>query len=325
MVNLPRTRRASLLWFALAVVFGATAAGAAWKLPGWSIPRPGWTGTEQAGWVAGIVSSALSLISVVIGALGLRATRSSSLTSSTVLNLGGSGGAAQGAAGGGGGAIGSGAVGGPGGSVGRIELNGADAKEAGAGGGGGGVVDHSSITWTEEELQRNTVGSGGVYGMDGQQGGATSFGNLIVAPGGSPGLTGSGIRLRDKGLHISTLLLGEHFHVRDGLAFVIAGGFSQISWLNLPVSCSLGMLVVFEAGGIRVGDYTVRVEVRGPANELGGAINFPVTVDRSGPTVRIPIPLSVLVNWTSYGKWEVIVSSDVQEIARQSIIVKRTN
>jgi hypothetical protein len=42
---------------------------------GWSLPRPDWTATERAGWIAGILSAALSLVSTVAAVATLRESR----------------------------------------------------------------------------------------------------------------------------------------------------------------------------------------------------------------------------------------------------------
>jgi hypothetical protein len=250
-------------------------------------------------------------------------TDASTVVSATNLIVGGSGGSAPGASGGGGGAIGAGAVGGSGGRVGRIDLDGMPGRGPGAGGGGGGVLVNETITWSSYELQTGSEGKGGVYGMDGTPGGATSFGKYVVAPAGAPGLSGSGVRSVSDALTVSSLLVGEYIYVRDGLVFTVAGGWQWVSVLNLPHRQILPVLIICEAGGVPPGDYTVRLEVRGPAKQVAGRAVFPLTVEEHGDVLRVPVVIPVSVEWTTYGKWTVIASSDAAELARHDLIVKR--
>jgi hypothetical protein len=103
-------------------------------------------------------------------------TDASTVFNATNLSLGGVGGASPGASGGGRGAIGAGAIGGHGGPIGPIQLVGSDGQAPGAGGGGGGFMNEAAVVWSADERQIGSEGQGGVYGMDGTDGGATSFG-----------------------------------------------------------------------------------------------------------------------------------------------------
>ena len=187
-----------------------------------------------------------------------------------------------------------------------------------AGGGGGALADDA----VDPEVQPGSEGKGGVYGMDGQPGRPSSFGNIVVAPAGAAGRAG-GIRLRSAAVKVSSLLVGEHFHVRDGLAFTVAGGLSWVSALNLPQPQSLPVLIVIEAGGAPPGDYTIRLEVRGPDDQLGGEVAFPLTVDEQGEVLRVPFPVSIPVEWTCYGTWMIVAASDSGVLSRYDVIVKR--
>jgi len=233
--------------------------------------------------------------------------------------LGGLGVAAKLAGGGGGGVIGSRGQGGPGGSVEQILLDGQPGRFPGSGGGGGGALADDAV---DPEVQPGSEGKGGVYGMDGQPGRLSSFGNIVVAPAGAAGRAG-GIRLRSAAVKVSSLLVGEHFHVRDGLAFTVAGGLSWVSALNLPQPQSLPVLIVIEAGGAPPGDYTIRLEVRGPDDQLGGEVAFPLTVDEQGEVLRVPFPVSIPVEWTCYGTWMIVAASDSGVLSRYDVIVKR--
>jgi hypothetical protein len=250
-------------------------------------------------------------------------TDASTVVNAMHLTVGGTGGSAPAASGGGGGAIGAGTIGGPGGPVGRVDLDGTPGRGPGAGGGGGGVLADDAAVRSSQELQTGSQGKGGVYSMDGQAGGATSFGQHVVAPGGAAGLSGSGVRAVSDALKISSLLVGEYIHVRDSLVFTVAGAWQWVSALNLPHRQTLPVLLICEAGELAPGDYTIQLKVRGPSGQRGGGAAFPLTVEEQGAVLRVPVAVPLSVEWTSYGKWTVIASSDVTELARYDLIVKR--
>jgi hypothetical protein len=252
-------------------------------------------------------------------------TDASTVVNATNISLGGAGGAAPGASGGGGGAIGSGAIGGHGGPIGQIQLDGSDAQAPGAGGGGSGTINEMAVAWSADDRQVGSEGRGGVYGMDGIDGGATSFGDLVSAPGGAGGLSGTGVRLISDRLRVSTLLIGEYFHVRDGLVFAGGAAWQSLTVLNLPQEGSLATMLVLEAGGVPPGDYTVRVEVRDPFGAIGGCAAFPVSISETGDVLRIPFTFVVPVTWTAYGTWRVTASSEIGELARYDVVVKRVH
>jgi hypothetical protein len=177
-------------------------------------------------------------------------TDASTIVNAMHLTVGGTGGSAPAASGGGGGAIGAGAIGGPGGPVGRIDLDGTPGQGPGAGGGGGGVLADDAVPWSSQELQTGSEGKGGVYSMDGQPGGASSFGEHVVAPAGAAGLSGSGVRSVSDALGVSSLLVGEYIHVRDSLVFTVAGAWQWVSALNLPHRQTLPVLLICEGGDL---------------------------------------------------------------------------
>lgn len=249
-------------------------------------------------------------------------TDASTVVNAMHLTVGGTGGSAPAASGGGGGAIGAGAIGGPGGPVGRIDLDGTSGQGPGSGGGGGVLAD-DAVAWSSQELQTGSEGTGGVYSMDGQPGGASSFGEHVVAPGRAAGLSGSSVRAVSGALKISSLFVGEYIHLRDSLVFTVAGAWQWVSALNLPHRQTLPVLLICEAGDLVPGAYTIRLEVRDPSGQLGGGAAFPLTVEEQGDVLRVPVAVPVSVEWTAYGKWTVIAISDVAELARYDLIVKR--
>jgi hypothetical protein len=214
---------------------------------------------------------------------------SSTVVQATHLTVGGTGGSAPGASGGGGGAIGAGAVGGMGGPIGRIDLDGTPGRAPGAGGGGGGVISDDSITLTSHELQAGSIGVGGVHGMDGQPGGASSFGDLLFLPGGIGGLSGNSDRVTSPLLKVSTLLVGGYFHVRDGVIFAVAGGW-RAKRAQSATSTTAGCFGSFEAAQVPAGDYTMHISVHDPSGERRGRVSFPLTVDSPGGRRSHPLP-----------------------------------
>ena len=134
-------------------------------------------------------------------------TRQEITIQAEVINLGGLGGAALGAGGGAGGAIGQGARGGRGGKGGkrskngpiRINLKGGDGRAPGAGGGGSGGIDPDSPLFWRGGDTMPTFGSFSFLGIDGNDGGDTTFGPaggepLLRARGGKGALVGTGKR-----------------------------------------------------------------------------------------------------------------------------------
>jgi hypothetical protein len=157
--------------------------------------------------------------------------------------VGGIGGLAPGASGGGGEAIGTGAIVGPGGQVGRVRLDGAPGKLPGSGGGGGGVLAPGAIAPDTDDGSRATEGRGFSSGNDGQDGGESSFGSgefMLRAPGAKGGLAGTGVRLSDDRLSVSTLMLVNYAECRHGFVSIVGGGWQSYSVLNVPATgCSL--------------------------------------------------------------------------------------
>ncbi|MGN9915107.1 tetratricopeptide repeat protein [Micromonospora palomenae] len=68
-------RRRVVVLLALALLTAVAAALLLRRPPAALAPRPGWAGTEQAGWIAGIVSAVLSLVGTVAAVQALRTTR----------------------------------------------------------------------------------------------------------------------------------------------------------------------------------------------------------------------------------------------------------
>jgi hypothetical protein len=243
------------------------------------------------------------------------------------INVGGLGGSAPGAAGGGGGAIGPGAIGGPGGSVGRIELDGTPGAPPGTGGGGGGVLLPGAIPHDPADLARGGQGKGFSDGMDGVDGGDTtlSVGDTVMvrAKGGIGGRAGNGVRGETTKLAVSTLLPVTFVSIRDGFASIVDAGAQCYSVLNLDDVVQFHVFVVFEAGGVEVGDYTILAHLTSPT---GGSEQyaFPVSVTKAGDVLRIPRYLNLSFPAESFGIWRARIAHSDRDLASLEIFVTRT-
>jgi len=204
----------------------------------------------------------------------LRNAASVTITNSTSV-LGGQGGAAPGAGGGGGGVIGSG-VGGPGGQGGdTFNLDGTSGAAPGTGGGGGGAVGRDAIGGEGggggecvqgiidvdgATVLRVHVGKGGEGGEEGEEGytGDDSWVE-VVGPDGSAhevvrakgGVAGrSGVAVRDDqegpALRITSAFLADAAQVRDGLMFVLGGGWDCVTVPELPGTLGGALVIVAE-------------------------------------------------------------------------------
>lgn len=255
--------------------------------------------------------------------------RASSIESTIVLQagiitVGGTGGSAPGASGGGGGAIGPGALGGPGGPVGRVDLDGTPGEAPGAGGGGAGTLARGAIL-RDPNARQATEGKGFSLGVDGQDGGDTSFTGdtvLVQARGGRRGLAETGNRVTSDRLAVSALMLAEYVEA-NGLVYVARGSWSNYSVLNLPTQATLPVLLVIEAGGVPPGEYTVALEAVGPDGIHRSRMSFPVTVEEAGDILRISRSCGLAITFDAFGLWTIVATTPLAELARLDLLVKR--
>lgn len=239
--------------------------------------------------------------------------------------FGGFGGAAIGAGGGGGSAIGPGALGGSGGPAGEIILDGGHGAAPGAGGGGGASMASDAMSATAISMPDSLLGCGFSAGIDGEDGGDTvvRFGDEeIRAAGGKGGLSGTGQRHRTNSLRVSAFVLARYAEWSD-TATIVGGGIVWYSVLNLPTRLTVTAFMVFEAGGVDEGEYTVSVEVYNPAGERRGQLRFPLTVEKAGNVVRISRGCNVPIDVDSFGLWKVRVCASDSEPVTQLFVVKR--
>ncbi len=190
---------------------------------------------------------------------------------SSVIALGGTGGEAPGAGGGGGGAIGPGVIGGEGGAGGQVVVGIFKAED---------LPDVVNI-----EVGRG--GTGGQEGENGEDGGDTSFGGFVVAHGGRAGESGGACddafpagNAQASRIAVSTLLLADFAQVREGLAFVVAGGWS---YYDAP-----------RTGGVLFGYATIVFEIE-PGPTAGTCPVVVELIDSNGATrwdTRVEVELA---------------------------------
>ncbi|WP_157993888.1 glycine-rich domain-containing protein [Bordetella bronchiseptica] len=252
-----------------------------------------------------------------------------------IYNLGGAGGNAPGAGGGGGGAIGE-ARGGDGGAGGNAHnFAGTPATAPGAGGGGaaafgpgsqgggggqGGELVTAMLNVTPGMKIPIKIGEGGKAdpnGGDGGDGGDTSFGD-IVAKGGKGGKAGFSVIVsrevseadRDAGLHISTLMLAECCHFRDGLAYCLAAGIEHVTFAKLPGRLTFVLFGILSIGNAQLGlEYELTASLESSAGDKHWSQAIKVY---SGSPRRIARPTFALLIDCEVGEpgiWSVLIHS----------------
>jgi hypothetical protein len=246
--------------------------------------------------------------------------RSEVLLQAEIINVGGQ-------SGGGGGAIGYGATGGPGGDTMMINLDGLPGASFGEGGGGGGVVAPGSISPPADAI-RAREGRGSSDGYDGQPGGDTFFGDperpLVKASGGSPGLAGLGSRSTTDKLRISTMMLANSVEQREGLLYLLGGGWQNLSILNVPSQCTFLVVLIIEADGVEAGTYSMHLNLSDPGGVERSVVSFPVEIIEPGEVVRIPRFVLITASVHTFGLWRLAVQSDTSTLANLSLAVRRT-
>lgn len=267
----------------------------------------------------------------------LRLGASLQIRNSTI-NLGGQGGTAQSAGGGGGAGVDSG-IGGPGGRGGdSINLHGEDAIARGAGGGAGGATGHQAVggeggsgaervagTFRAEEGDRLEVvigegGSGGLASESGQSGQPTAVYRvsadgsrelLVRAEGGHGGRSGTALRDQRLGpaVIITTALLADVVQVRDGLLYVLGGGWDQYTLSHIPGRLQAAFVVVVEPVVLEARTAELHVEVRDDDGSTRQTLQQQVSFAGTPRPMRLPITFFVDVNVPAPGVWQLVVSS----------------
>jgi hypothetical protein len=261
--------------------------------------------------------------------------------------LGGAGGNAPGAGGGGGAAIGDGR-GGEGGRGGDINLDGQPGVHYGAGGGGGGAMGpfavggegggggeivHAVLQTEPGRTYDVHIGRGGgraLPGLDGEDGEDTTFGDLLVAKGGKGGKTGYSTPATraacradvENGLRV-TVLLAEVVHLRNGLAYLLGGGWEHVKRPTVPFDDMWPALLTVDFGhlGRDVG-LELFAEVRDPAQRVVLREPLVVHVGQARAIVRPNLVVALRFTIWTFGIWTVAVTSGDIELAAIAIAVE---
>jgi hypothetical protein len=247
-----------------------------------------------------------------------------------VVNLGGQGGAAPSSGGGGGAAIGKGARGGKGGKGGpvRINLGGGAGLAPGAGGGGAGSIDPDSPLFWRGGDTMPTFGSSSFLGIDGQDGGDTTFGpaggeRLVRAKGGKGGLAGTGNRSKSEKLAVSSLMLANYVEFREIFAYITGACFQLYHVLNLGDALSFAGIVVLECGGVAAGEYAFTVAALDPQNDEASSVKFAFKISETGDILRRGYKFNIQVTVDTFGMWTIVVRHGNRELARLPIVVQQ--
>jgi len=263
-------------------------------------------------------------------------TRQEITIQAEVINLGGFGGAAPGAGGGAGGAIGQGVRGGKGGKGGkrsnnsptRINLKGEDGRAPGAGGGGSGGIDPDSPLFWRGGDTTPTFGSFSFLGIDGNDGGDTTFGPaggepLLRAKGGKGGLVGTGKRSVSEKVTVSSLMLANHIEFREVFGYITGACFQHYNILNLGDGLSFTGIAVLEFGGAPTGEYGITVAALDPENKEVSSVRLAFNISKAGDILRIACKFSVRVTVNMFGMWTIVVRHGSKDLARLPIVVQQ--
>lgn len=253
------------------------------------------------------------------------------------VNLGGQGGLAPGAGGGGGGAIGEGARGGPGGAGGNIHIEGGDGTAPGAGGGGAGAIGPGAVG--------GEGGGGGEYvsevidfasdpelhhielrvGRGGDGPGEDTIVNLcdesgrvlrsIVAKGGKMGAPAyvppvsrpPSANEVSAGLRVTSIIVADVVHWRDGLWSILCGGIDWFSFGTSRFRGSFPLFIEMNTAGIEPGTLLeMKLIVKDPSGfqVTSKAIQVEAT---SGLVGRSRLSTDVEYNGSRAGVWRVQV------------------
>jgi hypothetical protein len=81
-------------------------------------------------------------------------------------------------------------------------------------------------------------------------------------------------------------------------------------------------LILFETGGLEMGEYTAGAEARGPDGVRRQLINFPVTVKEAGDVLRVPRCGSLSTEIDSLGLWTFAVVTPDRDLAQVQLLIK---
>jgi hypothetical protein len=259
------------------------------------------------------------------------------ITDST-FHLGGQGGSAPGSGGGGGGAVGGGIAGsgGRGGDI--VNLNGLPATAPGAGGGGGGAIGPEGVAGegggggeavtktlrVEEndrfEIEISNGGGPGEPGLPTILYRVLSDGTREVVARAEGGRAGrSGIALLDEQLGpavaISAAMFADVVHVRNGLLYVLGGGWNYFAPDALPGRLTAAFVVLAEAHVSKTRITELLFEVKDAQGVVRQEQRESIPLEDVPDPRRIPIAFGINVDVVAPGIWQVVVSSGGVELA----------
>ena len=94
--------------------------------------------------------------------------------------------------------------------------------------------------------------------------------------------------------------------------------------MNFPVTdVRLLMLLVLEAGGVPVGEYTIKVQARDPFDEVAGIVQFGYGVSKSGDILRKSLQIPIRVTIPEPGVWTFVTLHEDRELGRIPLYFKR--
>ncbi|WP_157186133.1 hypothetical protein [Nocardia jiangxiensis] len=165
-------------------------------------------------------------------------------------------------------------------------------------------------------------------GVDGQPGGDTTFSApdvtiLFSAPGGQAGLAGTGVRLTSDLFSLSTVMLCNYVEISNSLGYVVGAGWQSVRVLNIGDMRTFPIFMIIEAGGVPAGEYTIHADAWSPLGSRVGRTSFPITIEKAGDLIRIPRCVNLNARVDATGLWDIAISSDLEELARIRVMVKR--
>ena len=93
--------------------------------------------------------------------------------------------------------------------------------------------------------------------------------------------------------------------------------------LNTPCDLDLVVVLIVEAGAVPEGSYSMTLSMVDPDGRLCGTTRFPVIVDEPGDVLRLPYWVPIRTRVTDYGLYELTASTDVRELMRIVLAIRR--
>jgi hypothetical protein len=269
-----------------------------------------------AGLAVGIIAIVVAVVVAVRHHSGLSVKQKNSAGDTSQNLQAGSSITLGGTLGGGGGAIGPGAFGGRGGDISLFPEVKNEIKRSGVG-----------AQAVNDAPSSPVVGAGHIIGFDGGDGGTTAIvsqdGEVIVAAGGGGGgFVGTGQRSKSEALAVSAIVLANAVEVRDGLAYMLRGGWQNVTCTQFPQDVRLVALVIIEAGGVPQGEYAVHMTASDTTGIRLGRTTFALTIEQVGQVLRLPWYVPLQCTLAGPGVYELEVSSDSASLSTIRLVVQ---